>query len=129
MGSRSQATKVVKAARIQMVINMLQAGRYHYQIVNELSDSWQCSSRNVEKYITAAFKLIGDHYDKNAIESILSKYDLLYERSLKAKDYKGAAKILDSISKRKGLDVTRIDHTTNGKDLPGTTVNIIKPNE
>ena len=109
MGSKSQATKTIKALRIQMVIQMLQSGKYHYEIVNELSKLWECSDRNVARYITAAFKLIHDNYDTNAIENLLSKYDMLYQRALKMKDVKAATKILDSVAKLKGLYTKKVE--------------------
>lgn len=107
--SKSVATKQIKALRIQMVINLLQAGKYNFEIVNELSIQWGCGDRNVYRYITAAFKLIHDNYDTNAIENLLTKYDMLYQRALKMKDVKAATKILDSVAKLKGLYTEKVE--------------------
>lgn len=125
--SKSPATKEIKAQRIKQVIDMLSSGKYRWEIVNDLSKQWGCSERNVEKYMTASYKLLSVHYDKDVLENILSKYDMLYKKAIGQGDNKLAVRILDSISRINGLN--KLDVTTNGKDLTPTIINIIKPNE
>lgn len=129
MGSKSQATKEIKAKRIQQIIDMLSSGKYKWEIVNELTNEWNCSERNVGKYLSAAYTLLSVHYDKNVLETILSKYDLLYKRAIGRGDDKLATRILDSISKVKGLYITKTDITSNGETISPTIINIIKPND
>jgi len=127
MASKSPATKAVKAQRIDKIIELLQSGKYRWEIVNELTNEWNCTERNVEKYMTAAYKLLKINYDKDILENILTKYDSLYKKAIGQGDNKLAVRILDSISRINGLN--KIDITTNGKDMTPTIINIIKPNE
>ena len=82
MASKSPATKAVKAQRIDKIIELLQSGKYRWEIVNELTNEWNCTERNVEKYMTAAYKLLKINYDKDILENILTKYDSIYKKAI-----------------------------------------------
>ena len=124
----SQATKAIKAQRINQVVTMLQQGMYRWEIVNQLSKEWQCSERNVERYMEASYKLLSIHYDKDVLENILSKYDMLYKRSINSGDNKLAVRILDSIAIVKGLKVNKSDITSGGEKINPVNINFINPN-
>lgn len=124
--AKSQATKQIKAERIDRIITMLQSGMYSWEIIGILSTEWNCSERNVYKYMTACYKLLSVHYSKEVVDNILAKYDFLYRRSIANKDDKLAVKILDSISIVKGLRVNKTDITSGGEKMT-TIINIIKP--
>lgn len=124
--AKSPATKAIKAQRINKIIELLQSGKYRWEIINDLTNEWSCTERNVEKYMTAAYKLLKLNYDKDILETILTKYDSLYKKAIDQGDNKLAVRILDSISRINGLN--KLDITTNGKDVTPTIINIIKPN-
>lgn len=124
-----RATTEIKAKRIQEIIDMLTMGQYKWEIVTKLTKEWQCSERNVEKYMTAAYKLLAVHYDKNVLENILAKYDLLYKRALGRGNDQLAVRILDSISKVKGLYQQKLDITSGGEKITNITLQRIDKKE
>lgn len=122
-----RANKKVRKERLEKVLELLNKGMYKSQILYNLSEEWDCSERNVERYITAAYKLIGNHWDTNVAEDLLAKYYHLYKKAEERNDIKNAKAILDSIAKIKDLG-NKVDITSGGEKLgPATIVYIEKP--
>ena len=99
MNKRIKSTKVVKEQRVKQVTDLLNMGKYRWEIISILSKEWQCSERNVIKYVEAATKLITQHFSQENVDSILAKYNMLYNDAMEKGDKRFATKILDSISK------------------------------
>lgn len=97
-----KSTQVVKEQRVKQVMALLVVGRYRWEIVQELSKEWNCSEANVDQYIADAKKLSTDHFKKETIDDILSKYNYLYNNALRKGDGKLAKSVLDSIAKISG---------------------------
>lgn len=95
--------KLIKAKRIEQLMDLLTQGKHKWEITNQLTKEWDCSSRNVERYLTICYKLIAESYDKNTMDNIVAKYDFLYKRALERGDDRLALRVLDSISRVKGL--------------------------
>jgi hypothetical protein len=111
MATKSVATKEIKDKRIKQVIEMLNNGKYRHEIVYDLSKEWNCSTRNVDKYLQASYKLLATNFDKNMLETLLSKYDFLYKRCLAKNDDKTATAILTQIAKITGVSNEKIEIT------------------
>jgi hypothetical protein len=127
-GKQFHANKVQREFRINQVLELLQKGKYSWEIVNQLSAEWQCNARNVQKYISEAYTLIEKHYDRTTVlENILTKYDFLYQKAIRRGDDKLAIKVLDSVCRITGLN--KVDVTSNGETLSTQPViiNVIKP--
>lgn len=101
MGSKS--TKSVKIQRLREIRSLLILGRPRHEIVYELSNKWNCSERNVDKYINACKQLIQKAFDEETISDLKEKYDYLFEEALKDGDNMLAKQIVDSKQKLKGI--------------------------
>lgn len=89
---------------------MLVAGRYRWEIISELSKEWNCTTKNVDKYISASKKVMSSHFSKETVEDILSKYNYLYQIAIEKGDARTANRILDSIAKVSGKYIEKVEH-------------------
>ena len=115
--------KLIKANRINRIIDLLVRGTRRRDIVLLLSTEWGCSDIWVDKYIYKAKQVIKEQFDLESIEDMNAKYDFLYQEALKRKDLKEARAVMDSKQKLKGV-VSKIDITTGGK--PITTIKLVE---
>lgn len=97
-----KSTQIVKEKRVKQVMALLVVGKYRWEIVQDLSKEWECSEANVDQYIADAKNLASEHFSKESINDILSKYNYLYNSALRKGDGKLAKSVLDSIAKISG---------------------------
>lgn len=113
--SKSVATRVVKYQRIKEVTALLVAGKPRWAIVEQLSQEWGCSDRNVDKYINAAKKLIQESFNEETIAEMNAQYNFLYQEALSGDKEMlphllAAKQVVDSRTKLKGI-VERVEVT------------------
>ncbi len=104
-----KSTQVVKEQRIKQVMALLVVGKYRWEIVQDLSKEWECSEANVDQYIADAKELMSDHFSKETINDILSKYNYLYNDALRVGDKRQAKNVLDSIAKVAGYYKDKVE--------------------
>jgi len=124
----SKSTNAQKEFRINQVMSLLTIGKFRWEILAQLTKEWNCSERNVEKYMAACTKLLRNHYSKETADDILSKYNFLYNDALVRNDKKLAKNVLDSMAKVGGYMMERVDITSGGEKLQNI-FNIIKPDD
>lgn len=99
MKGRASVQSKVKYDRIQRIQAMLASGLMTYEIVEKLISEWNCSRSAVYKYMVVAHEAIKTHFDKQDLNELLVKYNLLYMRALSEGDNKLAKSILDSVGR------------------------------
>jgi hypothetical protein len=113
-----KSTNQVKYQRLQQIIKMLTEGRYRYEIVSELSNEWNCSIANVDKYIQIAKKTLSSEISKQDKDDFLSKIERLYSDAIKQGDKRVAIRALEVKAKIMGYEaVKQIDITSGGVSL------------
>lgn len=100
---KTQASKAIKIQRLREVRSLLILARPRYEIINELTQKWNCSERNVDYYINACKLLIQKAFEEETISDMNEKYDYLWEEALKDGDKVLAKQIIDSKTKLKGI--------------------------
>lgn len=102
-----QCTAAEYERRVNMVYEMLLSGLSRYEISKGLEKSGvKVSSRQIDRYIQDANKLINSYYENNRADitkEFLSKYNMLYKRTVAVKDFKTAAAILEKQTKMLGI--------------------------
>jgi hypothetical protein len=105
--------------RVNIVYEMLLSGLSRYEITNGLEKlGIKVCYRQITNYIQEANKLINSYYENNRADltkEFLSKYNMLYKRTVAVKDFKTAAAILEKQTKMLGIAEPSENDTTDNE--------------
>ncbi len=123
----SKSDKLTMDLRVRTVAEWMLQGHTTKDIVANGLTKWEVEERQVYKYIKAAYKLFAEAR-KADIESridfhVAARMKLFNEMSDKktAKGSDSALRILDSIARLEGALVEKVDVTSKGKQIKGST--------
>ena len=110
---KSSAAEVER--RISTVIELLLSGWKRRQILQYGSKiGWNVTDRQIDTYIAAAYEEIDKGFESDRekiLRKTVSQYELIYRNLMKAKDYRGAASVLDKIAEITGVKVHKVEHS------------------
>ena len=94
--------------RVRLAAEKITEGYEMGWIRHHLAELTGCSERNADRYIDRARKLIQERWEdvdrKEMASTILSKLDLIYQRSLEHRQYSASQAALASQAKIIGID-------------------------
>jgi len=125
---RNRQTKIGREERINKILELIGQGMYTFQIVDICTKEWGVTRRTIEKYLTHVYSFMSKELtkeDKDKVIMELKEEEKLFKQRGEISAY---LKLKDMRLKVSGQYQTKIDHTTNGKDI-GFILNINKPNE
>lgn len=112
--------------RVNMVYEMMLSGLSNYEISKGLEKAGvKVGKRQIERYRHEANKLINETYgdEREKMKNIfLSKYNMLYKRTVASKDFKTAVSILEKQSKMLGISENAVS-TDNNINFTHTIIN------
>lgn len=133
---KTKSTDAEVELRINTVYEMVVKGASRKYIVRYASENWNVSSRTVDEYLNRVYEEIketySDEYKSSILSKQLAKLDDLYVKNYTIEDFRECRNIIESVSKLLGLTTSKVDVTTNGKEIPGTTsinVTVVPPSE
>ena len=113
----SKTTKVAIEKRILHISQLLLEGKRTQEICRNMSEKWQISKRQVERYIASSYKLWHKEL-KNQTKKILDYHIALrmnlYRIAYEEKNYRNCLEILKDLAKLEGLydiDTPSQEHT------------------
>jgi hypothetical protein len=122
-----KSDKLTLDTRVRSVAEWMLMGYSTKDIIAQGTSKWQIDERQVYKYIKSAYKLFSDAR-KADIESridfhVAARMKLFNEIADKktAKGSDSALRILDSIARLEGCVVEKVDVTSKGKQIKGST--------
>lgn len=112
----SKSSKHIIKERIKEVSIMLINGFSREEILQNTSNLWNVSDRQIDTYIAKARDLI-ENSIKRKIEYDFAKavrrYEDLYNKALENKDYKLAVSINKELTNLQGLNKVQVEHSGN----------------
>lgn len=118
MESKSKSTKIELSQRVKEVSGLLLEGRTRSHILQYGSDVWNISERQIDDYISMAWKNIREvnalDFKDNVSVVINNLWDV-YRQARIDNDKKNALVALAQIAKIKGLDQQVINHVIEDK--------------
>lgn len=106
----SKSTELVKTQRVKRILDLMGRGMYSFEVVATLEKEWNCSQRNVYKYMNIVKKILAAEVSKDA-NDLLNKFNNLYEEARKKGDIKTANAILGNITKITVGEKTQVEHS------------------
>lgn len=102
----SKPTKVLIEKRILFISQLLLEGKRTQEICRNMSEKWQISRRQVERYITSSYKLWHKEF-KNQTKMFLDYHIALrmnlYRIAYEEKNYRNCLELLKDLAKLEGL--------------------------
>lgn len=130
---RKKSDNIEKDKRIRQVMEWILAGHLSSDIVNTCVQQWGITQRQAYKYIResrARFRALTEDDEKNRLAFHITARMKLFKDLIDKKQPDGASvalSILKDIAKIEGLYITKVDHTTKGKELPAPGITRQRP--
>ena len=102
-----------------------------FQLVTK-ETSWNITLRTLDNYIARAREILRENYDtfkQNASQNVLNNLLELYKQAFLQHDFKLSTAIQKQIAELFGLNQTKLDLTSGGKELTGFVVKVGKNDE
>lgn len=84
----------IKTKRVKRVLELMGRGLYMFEIVDILMKEWDCSRRNVYKYIEKSKEILKNSISQSDKDEFINQFDQLLQKAYEIKDYKLANAIL-----------------------------------
>lgn len=112
----SKSTKNTVNQRVKIISDMLIEGQNRDFILQNTSNLWNVSDRQIDTYISKARDLI-ENSVKRKVEydyaKAVRRYEDLYKLSIEKKDYKTALSVNKELTVLQGLHKMQIEHSGN----------------
>ena len=102
-----------------------------WQFVSEEKD-WNIDIRTLDRYIARAREILRENYDafkQNASQNVLNNLIEIYKQAFLQHDFKLSSQIQKQIADLFGLNQTKLDLTSGGKEITGFVVKVGKNDE
>lgn len=110
--------------RLKRILDLISEGKLTFQIVDILMGEWQVTRRQIQRYLTVAYKHMAADVKGLDIEHYRIEYKQLILRYENMGEFQIAQKYRDMLNKIEGVYKQRMDVTSNGESI---VFNIIKP--
>jgi len=125
------ANKVEKLKRIRIIQEYLIIGKNPKDIVTQVSMAWDITERMARDYLNEAFedfaKMSGKDVEALRGFHVAARLKLLDWAMDSDKRKTFALEVLQDIAKLQGLYTLKLDHTTGGKEIQFSGIEIIAP--
>lgn len=126
-----RADKGEKLKRIRIIQEYLVIGKNPKDIITQVSNQWDISPRMARSYVNKAFEdfrqLSGKDIESLRGFHITARLKLLDWAMDSDKRKTFALEVLQDIAKLQGLYTLKVDHTTGGKEIQFSGIEIIAP--
>ena len=107
----NKSNKHIVNQRIKEVVSMLILGYNRDLILQNTSNLWKVSDRQIDTYISKARTLIEQSVKKQA--KAVRRYEELYRLSIEKRDYKTALSVNKELTTLQGLFKIEVEHSGN----------------
>ena len=110
----NKSSKHIVNQRIKEVVNMLILGYNRDLILQNTSNVWKVSDRQIDTYISKARTLIEQSVKKQVAydyAKAVRRYEELYRLSIEKKDYKTALSVNKELTTLQGLFKIEVEHS------------------
>jgi len=122
MKKRNDVNDSIKVQRIKTILELMGKGHFMFEIVDKLTKDWNCSSRNVYKYITKAKEVLKKDISERDKEDLINQFDILLQKAYEKGDYK----LINSILANKGkFTVGEKSNVEHSGSISGININLI----
>lgn len=111
-----KSSKNIITQRVSKVSELLIKGANRDTILQNTSNLWNVSNRQIDSYISKAREVIKQSIIKNLeydYAKAITRYENLYNKAIEEKDYRLALSINKEITVLQGLHKTQIEHSGN----------------
>jgi hypothetical protein len=133
---KNKSTNIETDKRINIVLEMMLSGLSRWQILQNIDNNeqlkWGVSVSQIDKYMSEANKIMKKYAEKTKEEHFakaLNRYNFVYQKLIKVKDYKGAKDVIKNETELLGINAPTKTEITgkNGKDLiPSRPIIVVK---